>query len=172
MKRHIHYECAFEDFVRVRQVPYVAVDEARRAAFRDAHLKSFDFIVYSQRQTNWLADVKGRRWAPRGSSARPVWENWVTQNDLDGLTQWQGVFGTGFRALLVFAYWLDPQFVGPDRSPPGEVVHEFRGGRYVFVGVPADEYSCHARVRSQRWGTVNLPRAEFVRLVRPMEQWL
>src|SRR5262245_65310849 len=105
VKRHIHYESAFEDFVRARQVPYVAVDEARRAAFRDAQLKSFDFIVYSQRETNWLADVKGRRWAQRGRASRPAWENWVTQNDLDGLTQWQQVFGGGFRSILVFAYW-------------------------------------------------------------------
>ena len=29
-KRHIHYEAAFEDFIRSRRVPYVAVDEARR----------------------------------------------------------------------------------------------------------------------------------------------
>jgi len=40
----------------------VAVDEAKRAAFRDAKLKNFDFIVYSSRGTNWRVDIKGRRW--------------------------------------------------------------------------------------------------------------
>src|SRR5262249_5723582 len=116
--------------------------------------------------------VKGRRWAQRGRASRPAWENWVTQNDLDGLTQWQQVFGGGFRSILVFAYWLDPELLANDLLPPPEIVHEFRGMRYVFAGVPVDDYACHARIRSQRWGTVNLPRAEFARLVRPMEQWL
>lgn len=171
MKRHIHYEAAFEDYVRARQVPYVAVDESRRAPVRDAHLKSFDFIVYSGGRTHWLADVKGRRWAPRGRTTRPVWENWVTQLDLDGLRRWQRVLGTGFRSIFVFAYWVDASPTWAATAPP-EIVHEFRGRRYVFAGVPADEYACHARVRSQRWGTVNVPRSEFVRLVRPMEQWL
>lgn len=172
MKRHVHYEAAFEDFVRRRQIPYVAVDEARRAVFRDSQLKNFDFIVYSTRASNWLADVKGRRWAPRGRVTRPVWENWVTQNDLDGLRAWQQVFGSGFRSMFVFAYWLDPATVREADAPIREIVHEFREQQYVFVGVPADEYACCARVRSQRWGTVNLARADFARLVRPVEHWL
>ncbi|MBI5864447.1 MAG: HYExAFE family protein [Planctomycetes bacterium] len=167
MKASIHYEAAFEDFLRVRQIPYVAVDEAKRAAFRDAKLKSFDFIVYSRRETNWLADIKGRRWASRASGARPIWENWVTQADLDGLSQWQEVFGQGFRALFVFAYWL-----ADGHQPPEEVLHVFRDQRYVFAAVRLDDYVLGARVRSPKWGTVNLPTAEFARLVKPVEHWL
>jgi hypothetical protein len=167
MKAHIHYEAAFEDFLRNRQIPYVAVDEARRAAFRDAKLKSFDFIVYSARDTNWLADIKGRRWAARATGRRRAWENWVTQADLDGLTQWQGVFGDGFRAMLVFAYWLDGE-----ADPPPEILHRFRDQRYIFAAVPLDDYAQHARVRSPRWGTVNLAAADFTRLVQPVASWL
>ncbi len=100
MKPHIHYEAAFEDYLRSQQIPFVAVDEAKRAAFRDAKLKSFDFIVYSANTTNWLVDVKGRRWATRKGHRKPAWENWVTEADLEGLQQWQEVFGAGFRALL------------------------------------------------------------------------
>ena len=87
MKAHIDYEAAFEDYLQTQQIPYVAVDEAKRAAFRDAKLKSFDFIVYSARSTNWLVDIKGRRWAARKAGRRPAWENWVTQADVDGLLQ-------------------------------------------------------------------------------------
>ena len=29
MKIHVHYEAAFEDLLRSRQIPYVSVDEAR-----------------------------------------------------------------------------------------------------------------------------------------------
>ena len=167
MKTHIHYEAAFEDYLRGRQIPYVAVDEAKRAAFRDAKLKSFDFIVYSDTSTNWLVDVKGRRWAARAKQRKPAWENWVTQNDLDGLEQWERVFGVGFGALFVFAYWLRKQ-----AEPPPEIVHVFRDERYVFVGVTAAEYRLHARVRSPKWGTVNLPAAEFARHARPLADWV
>ena len=167
MTSHIRYEAAFEDYLQSRQIPYVAVDDAKRAAFRDAKLKSFDFIVYGADSTNWLVDVKGRRWAARPGQRKPTWENWVTQADLDGLEQWEEVFGTGFRALFVFAYWLQPE-----AAPPPEVVYTFRGERYVFVGVPLDEYQEHARLRSPKWGTVNMPTAAFARYARPLADWL
>jgi len=167
VKSHVHYEAAFEDYLQARQVPYVAVDEAKRAAFRDARLKSFDFIVYSAGGPNWLVDIKGRRWVARKGNGRPAWENWVTQDDLDGLRQWQEVFGSGFAALLVFAYRLDAE-----GDPPPEVVYEFRAARYVFAGVPLDDYETGARVRSPKWGTVNLPVREFARHVRPIVDWL
>ncbi|MBN2448059.1 MAG: HYExAFE family protein [Phycisphaerae bacterium] len=167
LKPHIHYEAAFEDFIRHAGIPYVAVDEAKRAAFREAKLKSFDFIVYSEHGSNWLVDVKGRRWATRANTRKPAWENWVTQDDLDGLTQWQTVFGEGFRALLVFAYWIQVE-----ADPPAEIVHEFRDERYVFAGVPVEEYKLHARVRSPKWGTVNMPTREFAGHVRPMRDLL
>lgn len=167
MKAHIHYEAAFESYLLQRQVPFVAVDEAKRAAFRDAKLKSFDFIVYSANSNNWLADIKGRRWASRQARGRPIWENWITQADLDGLRQWQTVFGEGFRGLLIFAYWIDAAI-----APPPEIVFDFRNQRYVFAAVALDDYALAARVRSPKWGTINVPTAEFARLVRPVGDWL
>ena len=167
MKGHIHYERAFEGYLQSHRVPYVAVDEAKKASFRDARLKSFDFIVYSTGQTNWLVDVKGRRWVRRKNQSKPAWENWVTQDDLDGLRQWQEVFGVGFGGLLVFAYLLEPE-----ADPPPEVVYVHRTERYVFAGVPLHAYERHARVRSPKWGTVNMPTAEFAKCVRPIEDWL
>lgn len=167
LKAHIAYEAAFQDYLLRSGVAHVAVDEAKRAAFRDAKLKSFDFIVYAAQGPNWLVDIKGRRWAMRKNSRKPAWENWVTQADLDGLQQWQEVFGAGFGALLVFAYRLDAA-----GQPPTEVVHHFRDQRYVFAGVPVDAYVLHARVRSPKWGTVNLPVREFAKHVQPIANWL
>jgi hypothetical protein len=166
VKSHNHYEAAFEDFLRKRQIPYVAVDESKRAVLRESRLKSFDFIVYSESDSNWLVDIKGRRWAARPDGTRPTWQNWVTQADLDGLRQWEEVFGDGFRALLVFAYWTDRV------APPAEIAHRFHGLHYVFAAVPLTDYSTHARVRSPKWGTVNVPVRTFRQHVRPVAQWL
>lgn len=165
MKTHIHYEAAFEDYLQKHQIAYVAVDEAKRSAFRDAKLKSFDFIVYARETTNWLVDIKGRRWATRRRQGKPTWENWVTQADLDGLNQWEEVFGPNFAALFVFAYLIEEAY-----DPPTEITHPFRDGRYVFVGLPLAEYRVHARLRSPKWGTVNMPTGEFARRARPLAQ--
>ena len=64
--RSIHYEAAFEAFLRDRGIPYVAVDEAKKALFADARLKSFDFVVYSKNGPNLLVDVKGRQLCGKG----------------------------------------------------------------------------------------------------------
>ena len=167
MKNHVHYEAAFDAFLRSRGLPFVPVDEAKKASFREAKLKSFDFIVYSQRDVNWLVDVKGRRWAPRGQQRKPAWENWITQADLDGLRQWEEVFGAGFRALIVFAY-----AIGVDAAAPAGLAFEFRDECYVFAALPLDEYAQHARVRSPKWGTINVPTRTFAELVRPLADYL
>ncbi len=60
-RRHIHYEAAFEDYLRSRGLPYVAVDETRKAIFAGTRVKSFDFLVYHDRGSNRLVDVKGRK---------------------------------------------------------------------------------------------------------------
>ena len=56
-----HYDAAFEQYLRANRVPYVAVDEQRRALAADASLKSFDFIVSRPGGGSLLVDVKGRR---------------------------------------------------------------------------------------------------------------
>jgi hypothetical protein len=167
MKGHIHYEAAFDACLRKLGVPFLPVDEAKKASFRDAKLKSFDFIVYSTAGTNWLVDIKGRRWAARGSQRRPTWENWVTQADLDGLAQWETVFGDGFAALLVFAYALQPH-----DDPPPEIVTTHHDRRYVFAGIPRAQYAAEARIRSPKWGTVNMPVRAFAAAVRPLADFL
>ena len=79
--RRVHYEAAFEDYLRSKGLPYVAVDEAKRAIFAGASIKSFDFLVYSASGPNLLADVKGRKFPDaipgRKRGASQAWENWV-----------------------------------------------------------------------------------------------
>lgn len=162
--RTIHYEAAFEAFLRDRGVPYVAVDEAKRALFSNAKLKSFDFVVYSKAGPNLLVDVKGR--ACRNRSARSGYETWTSEQDVTDLMQWEQVFGDGFRAILSFVYWID----APLTVEPG--MFEFRERWYLLMGVDLAEYRNHMRRRSAKWETVALPVADFRLLARPLESWL
>ncbi|MDX2018376.1 MAG: HYExAFE family protein [Planctomycetota bacterium] len=97
LRRH-HYEHAFEDYLRAQRLPYVAVDEAKKAALpegesfrithstpgepdRESSLKSFDVVLYDQPEgqsrVNLLVEVKGRKIARRkpravrASAAKP-----------------------------------------------------------------------------------------------------
>ena len=78
--RTVHYEAAFEAFLRDRGIPCVAVDEAKRALFASSKLKSFDFVVYSKGGPNLLVDVKGRQL--RNRTGRRGYETWTTEQDV------------------------------------------------------------------------------------------
>jgi len=41
-KPAVHYEAAFEDFLRRKGLPYIAVDEAKKALFAGAKLNGYD----------------------------------------------------------------------------------------------------------------------------------
>jgi hypothetical protein len=162
--RKLHYEAAFEAFLRERGIPYVAVDEAKKALFSHARLKSFDFVVYSKNGPNLLVDVKGRQ--VRNRVSRTGFETWATERDVHDLLQWEQVFGEGFRALLGFIYWIDAPLV----PEPGMFAHRERW--YLLMGVDLAEYRDHMRRRSAKWETVCLPSEDFRSLARPLESWL
>lgn len=185
MRRSLHYEGAFAQYLREARVPYVAVDEARKALLPPSPtqaaptLKSFDFVLYGP-GTNLLADVKGRRLGARptrpvASPARPrsvpprqAWrsrlECWATQEDVDSLLAWERLFGPGFRAAFVFVYWCEEQ----PPAPLFEEVFEHRGRWYVVRAVVASEYAAAMKPRSVKWRTVDMPAAAFERASRPL----
>ncbi len=98
-RRH-HYESAFEQYLRERRIPYVMVDEAKKALLpadaslqlvptptissaaphnshapqasdaRPIALKSFDFVLYGE-PFNYLAEIKGRRLSSRVRQPKP-----------------------------------------------------------------------------------------------------
>lgn len=160
--RRVHYESAFEDYLRVKGQPYVCVDDAKRAIFGKVSLKSFDFVVYSEAHANLLVDVKGRKFPDLhggGAAAKGrAWENWITKQDIDSLADWERVFGSGFSSTLVFAYWLQ----GSARHAPFDDVHLYRGKQYAFMAVSLAEYIGLARPRSAKWKTIALPTRDFV----------
>lgn len=184
-QRRFHYERAFEEFLRSRRIPYVAVDEARKALLPDgaslrlapasgesqpgtghpgAALKSFDFVIYGDSGSNLLIDVKGRRVAPsRAGGLTARLESWVTLDDIASLRTWQELFGPGFEAAFVFVYWCEVQ-------PPDALfqeIMEHRGAWYALRAVRLDEYQRVMKVRSPRWGTVDIAPAIFERVSQP-----
>jgi len=159
-RRSVHYEAAFEAYLRAMGWPYVVVDEAKKAVFAEVSIKSFDFLVYSDTGPNLLVDVKGRKFpvgpGSAGRSSR-AWENWVTREDVDSLQEWENIFGPEFRAVLAFAYWLQ----GPPGRAPFEDVHFFRNRHYAFRAITLADYARAVRPRSAKWQTLTMPAAAF-----------
>jgi hypothetical protein len=177
-RRH-HYERAFERYLRRHRIPYVSIDEAKkallpeRARFASTHpdedesktLKSFDFVVYAP-DSNFLVEVKGRKVSRSlrdSSRSRSRLESWVTQDDVDSLRVWQSLFGEGFAAVIVFLYWCQEE--PPDALFQETFTHNHRW--YALRAITVDDYASSMRVRSPRWRTVHLPADEFERLSHP-----
>jgi hypothetical protein len=159
------YEAAFEEYLRSRRIPYVAVDESKRSLLGDGTLKSLDFIVSPADGVSWLVDVKGRRFPTASGEGKQYWKNWSTRDDLRSLAAWKRLFGGGFQGLLVFAY----DVLG-DRAPlPAEQLFTHRGALYGFLAVRLEDYAFHARPISLAWDTVAMPTARFRQLAVPIE---
>ena len=190
IRRH-HYERAFESYLREQRLPYMAVNEAKRALLpSDARLmieqdgdsssiKNFDFVVYGEGERvggfeseaiatteNLLVEVKGRR-LPRirltdGTPAKPRLESWVTMDDVAALKHWEALFGEGYRSVFVFVYWCD------DVPPDGlfAEVFAYQGRWYTVRAVTLGDYEGCMKVRSPKWRTVNLAREDYERVYR------
>src|SRR5687767_11037653 len=137
--RSVHYEAAFEAFLRHNGIPYVAVDEAKKAIFANAKLKSFDFVVYSKNGPNLLVDVKGRQMRDT-KSPRRSFESWTTERDISDLMEWERVFGEGFKAILSFIYWIEQPL-----APSHDGMFEHRERWYLLMGIDLAEYRNHMR---------------------------
>lgn len=167
-QRRFHYDGAFEHYLRANAIPYVVVDEAKRALSGRGvpeGLKSFDFVVYSASGPNLLVDVKGRKHSGRTGRAL---QNWVTRDDVRCLNQWRGIFGDGFEAAFAFLFWCDQQ-------PPDALFHEiFTFGErwYAVQAVTLDAYQQHMTPRSAKWDTVSLPAKAFEQVAQPLKELL
>ena len=76
---------ALEAYLQDTGTPYVSVDEAKRALFAGASLKSFDFVIYMADSENLLVTCK-------------PFTCGEYHEIRDNLVRWQEVFGQGFRA--------------------------------------------------------------------------
>lgn len=179
-RRWNHYDLAFEMYLRDKGIPYIAVDETRRALLAQASLKSMDYIVYGARGQNLLVEVKGRK-----ARTSQLSENWVTADDLVSLRRWEEVFGNSFRAVMVFAYDVTARTrVAPAQIDStlreaalvwdlaNETCFNHHGRDYIFHGVWMEEYERQVKVRSSRWETLWAPAAAYREVRFSMEDFL
>ena len=183
-RRGTHYERAFEQYLQQRRIPYVAVDQAQKAVFAGARIKSFDFILYPAHRPNILADVKGRKVAGgsflRGHGA----ETWTTRDDVTGLGAWEEVFGEDYLAAFIFAYWLTEKEPSPlaDADPTGsgqtlqaglfDDVFRYENRDYVFWVMELSGYRRRMKRRSAKWETVYVPRKSFREFSQPFREFI
>jgi hypothetical protein len=169
-KRDNHYEAAFEAWLRMLRVPYVAVDEARRSAaplpsLGERTIKSLDFIVSPPScGRSWLVDVKGRQFPTAG---KQYWRNWSTADELESLASWEELFNSRSTGLLVFAY----NVIGIHGPLPAEELFVYRDRLYGFVAIRLEHYASFAKPLSARWGTVSMPTAKFRSLARSAREF-
>ncbi|MFH1416964.1 MAG: HYExAFE family protein [Planctomycetota bacterium] len=169
--RRTHYELAFETHLDRRGTPYVAVEDVHHFVRGRTGIKTFDYIVYPASGPACLVDVKGRKSISPAGGGEVRRKNWVTRDDVTGLLSWQDVFGEGYAAVFVFAYWLagERQQAGSPEEEQGGYSLRFAGRRYSFWLVMVEEYAKHQTQLSKSWGTVHMPREVFRAISKPLE---
>lgn len=163
-----HYERAFENWLIDNRVKFTAIDQSKRAAFGKVKLKSFDFLLYRKNRPVIITEVKGRKFKGTSFEKLHGFECWVLADDVEGLLQWQKVFGEGHEAYFVFAYNIENVDVDFD----GRGVQESAGRRYVFLAVRLDDYRKYMKLRSPKWRTVTLGAEDFRRCAMDLEKLL
>ena len=173
-KAGTHYERAFEDMLRGRGIPYVAVDQAKKAVFAGVRIKSFDFLVYPAKGAKILVDVKGRKFSYTAYQQGRWGETWVTSVDVAGLSCWEEVFGAGYKSAFVFAYWLTDSNEGDQERENNlfEDIYHFEGRDYAFAVVEVDTYQRRMRVRSVSWNTVFVSQRQFRQMAQPFGEYI
>lgn len=89
-----------ESMLRERGMPYIAVEEAKKALFGGAKLSSFDFVVYFPEGANWLLSCAERR-----------------KEKLADMRQWGEIFGAGFKVVFAVRRADGIKFIDIDGEP-------------------------------------------------------
>ena len=81
--QHMPLRQRVELWLKREGIPYVSVDEAKKALFAGAKLRSFHFVAYRPQGPNWL-----------------IWAGTITPETRPDMLQWEQIFGDGFKAVL------------------------------------------------------------------------
>jgi hypothetical protein len=193
-QRRFHYEQAFEHYLRANRVPYVAVDEAKKALMpapgpapapgrtkrsgassppaeaRDKDhapgaLKSFDFVVYSP-DRSLLVDVKGRMFGTADSPTPHSNRRYESWVTLDDVESLKH-----WQRLFGADFQAVFVFAYCLRQQPPDALFEelFAFGErwYALREVTLADYEQSMVKRSGKWQTVHVQAADFARISRP-----
>ena len=163
-----HYERAFESWLIENHIPYILVDEHKRAIFSSCKIKSFDFLLYSTSGQAVIAEIKGRAFKGNSLANLSSLECWVTAEDVDGLMSWQEIFGKETGVVFIFAYKIEAVDVDLD----GREIFDFNDNRYLFLCVKLDDYRRFMKLRSPKWRTVTLPADRFRQSILELNDFL
>jgi hypothetical protein len=152
-----HYEKAFGNWLIDNRIRYIAVDEQKRAALGKSNIKSFDYLIYPPAEPVIIAEIKGRTFKGASLAKLTGFECWVTTDDIEGLANWQRIFGPAHQAAFIFAYKLEKIDIDLD----GRGAYEFGNDRYLFFCIKLDDYCKFMKSRSPKWRTVTLPVDKF-----------
>lgn len=72
-----------ERHLRSEHIPYISVDEAKKALFAGAKLGAFHFVIYRPSGKNWL-----------------VWAAQLRKESRQNMLDWERIFGEGFMAVV------------------------------------------------------------------------
>jgi len=161
--RSNHYEVAFESFLRALKVSCLPIDETRRTFTAGEEVKSLDFVVTQPDGRTLVVDVKGR--TARGS--KPTLENWIRQDDVEGLRRWRIAFGAS-AGVLAFVYRLSAD---ANRKTFADLF-EYGDRLYGCLAIDVEDYASLMRPRSSQWGTYSVPQEAFRASGRPFTAWL
>ena len=153
-----HYERAFASWLKDSGIRYIAIDQQKRAAFARTAVKSFDMLIYPKDSDEVLvAEVKGKRFYGSSLAGMAGMQNWVSIDDIRGLSAWQEALGAEHKGVFVFVY----EIVNVDVDLDGREAYDFGNRRYVFFCVRLEDYMSWMTVRSPQWRTLFLPARGF-----------
>ena len=110
-----------ENWLKRETLPYIRVDEAKRALFAGARLRSFHFVVYMAKTgPNWL-----------------VWAGPLNRECRVDMQQWESIFGDDFVAVIA----------RPSRSNPRGFSLQTLAGQ--TVPYPAQEAESQTKLQSE-----------------------
>ena len=152
-----HYERAFGNWLIDNKIHFLEVDEHKRAAFGDFKIKSFDYLLYPPNQKTIIAEVKGRKFSGSSINGLSGFQNWVSLDDIAGLSEWQRILGPDYIAAFVFAYRFSAVNLNCDQFD----IYQYNDDSYCFFCIRLGDYCREMTVRSPRWKTVFLPVESF-----------
>ncbi len=162
------YERAVEEYLREHGLAYLGITQSRRSLAGGRSVKNFDFLVRAHTGQHYLVEVKGRQFPYVNGGRRVFWENWLHEDDIEGLRRWRGYFGFGFTALICYAYCItDPEYLDTFASQV-----DWQRKTFGFVALTLETFMEVGKQRSLRWQALHVPSAVFRQVVAPLSAFL